>query len=112
VPITKPEVLTAASVGSEVDHVKPVRVCVVPSEYVPVATNCCDVPFAKVSGEGVSTIESSAAGVTVSIVLPVTPLCVAVIVVEPCANADARPMVPGVMLIVATAPMDEDQLAV
>ena len=72
--VTRPEVLTVAIPAFEEDQVTPaLSVCVVPSEYVPVATSCWVVPFGKVRGDGVKLIETSAAGLTVRVVLPVTP---------------------------------------
>ncbi len=55
---------------------------------------------------GVTEIETKAADVTVSIVLPDTPLVVAVIVEEPAANAVASPAV----LMVAIFALAELQL--
>ena len=42
--------------------------CVVPSLYVAVAVNCTDVPAANVGFDGVTEIETSVAGETVSVV--------------------------------------------
>lgn len=71
--VTRPEVLTVAIAASEEDQVTPeTRLCVVPSEYLPVATSCCDVPLGKVRGDGLTVIETSAAGLTVRVVFPLT----------------------------------------
>ncbi len=68
-----------------------VRFCVEPSVYVPVAVNCSVSPLATLGLAGVTAIETSAAGRTVSVVLPVTPLDVAEMVVVPAARVVARP---------------------
>jgi hypothetical protein len=65
--------------------------CVVPSLYVAVAWNCVVVPTANVGFDGVTVIETSVAGVTVSVVLLVVELYVAVIVEDPAATVVARP---------------------
>lgn len=111
--VTRPEVLTVAIPAFEEDQVTPaLSVCVVPSEYLPVATSCWLVPFGNVRDDGLKLIESSAAGLTVRVVLPVTPLWVAVIVVVPCNRAVASPIVPVVMLMEATEGTEDDQLTV
>jgi hypothetical protein len=111
--VTKPEALTTAVDAFEEVQVTPaVSVCVVASEYLPVATSCWVVPLAKVRGDGLKLIESSAAGLTARVVLPLTPPWVAVIVVVPCDRAVARPTVPVVMLMEATAGFEDDQLTV
>ncbi len=64
------------------------------SVYVPVAVNCCVNPGATVAEAGVIAMESSAAGVTVSVVNPLTEPSVAVIVADPCATVVATPLKP------------------
>ena len=76
------------------------------SVNMPVAVNCLVVPRAMLGLVGVSWIETSVAGVTVSVVWPDTPENVAVIVVEPVAPEVASP----VELIVATAVLDESHV--
>ena len=55
----------------------------------------------------VKSIDTSAAAVTVSAVLPDTAPWVAVIVVEPATELDARPSLPAALLTVATPVFDE-----
>ncbi len=88
-----------------------VRSCFVPSENVPVAANCLVVPTALVELKGVTEIETSAAGITVSEVDPVMLPDVAVIVVDPVETDVARPLVPASLLIVVTPVLDELQVA-
>jgi len=56
---------------------------------------------------GVTEIDTSVAGVTVNVVEPEMPPDVAVIVVEPAAVEVANPLEPAVLLIAATAEVDE-----
>jgi hypothetical protein len=85
-----------------------VRSCVVPSENVPVAVNCCVVLFAIVAVGGMMAIETSVAAVTVSTVEPFNDPDVAEIVAVPCPTLVANPAA----LIVAVAGVSEDQRAV
>ena len=98
----------ATAVFDDVQAAELVRFCVVPSVNVPVAVNCCVSPLATRRVAGVTAIDASTAAVTVSVVVPLTLPEVAVIVVEPVASAEARP----VMQIVATATFDEVQATV
>ena len=50
-----------------------------PSEYVPVAVNCWVAPFAMAGFAGATAIDTRVAVPTVNVVLPVTPVVVAVI---------------------------------
>ena len=68
-------------------------------------------PFAIDWLAGVTAIDTSAAVLTVSKVVPLTPLNVAVIVDEPAATAVASPSLPAALLIVAMLFADDDQLA-
>src|SRR5205085_185842 len=78
---------TVAIAADDVPHVAVVvSTCVVPSVYVPVATNCCVRPLAIDGLTGVTAIDTSAAAVTVSVVVPLIAPLVAVIVVEPVAT--------------------------
>jgi hypothetical protein len=61
---------------------------------------------------GDTSIETSVAGVTVSVVLPETNPDVAVIVAEPARMVVARPLEPCALLTVATAVFDEFQVTV
>jgi len=66
--------LMVATVVFDDDQVAAVvTFCVVPSENVAVAVNCRSVPLASDGAAGVSAIEVSVAGVTVSVVLPEWP---------------------------------------
>jgi hypothetical protein len=85
-----------------------VRFCVERSVYVPVAVNCCVRPFATVGLAGVTAMETSVAGCTVSVAFPVTVPEVAEMVVVPIATVVARP--PAAM--VAVAVLDEAHVAV
>ena len=100
-----------ATASSDDDHVTAaVRSWVVASVYVPVAVNCCVVPFAMVGSAGVTSMDTSVAAVTVSVVEPEIASEVAVIVVGPAVLALARPSVPRTFEIVATASSDDDQV--
>ncbi len=59
---------------------------------------------------GVTEIDKSVAGVTVSVVEPVTFPDVAVIVDVPAARQDARPLEPAALLIAETAVLAEYQV--
>src|SRR5204863_8149059 len=88
-----------------------VRSCIVLSLKVPVAVNCCFVPFAMLGFVGVTAIEVRVAAVTVSVVFPETDPKVAVIVMGPPAATDvAKPCEPPALLIVATAVLNELQV--
>src|SRR5215831_6608048 len=95
------------------DHVTDwVRSCVEPSVKTPVAVNCCVRPLAMLGLGGVTWSEASVAAVTVSVTPgEVIPLKVAPMLVEPMPPADASPNVPPALLIVATAGVDDDQVA-
>jgi hypothetical protein len=85
-----------------------VRFCVEPSVYVPVAVNGCVSPLATLGFAGVTAMETSVAGVTVSVVLPVKLPDVAEIVVVPTARVEARPLAAMVAVVV----LDDAQVAV
>jgi hypothetical protein len=87
-----------------------VRFCVVLSENVPVAVNCCVVPFTMLGLVGVTAMDTSVAEVTVSVVDPDIPPDVAVIVVEPAVAEVASPLDPAALLMAATAAADEFQV--
>ena len=76
--------------------------CVVPSVYVPTASNCCVVPSAIVAVAGFSAIDTSAAGFTTSVAVPLTVPELIPIVVVPVPVVLTCPIVPAVSLIVAT----------
>src|SRR5271166_5891740 len=100
----RPPLLIVAVVVLDDAHVTlAVRLCVELSLYVPVAVNCCVPPAATDGFTGVTAMDTSVAAVTVNVVLPETLPLVALIVVLPAFNADAKP----VPLIVAVAVLDE-----
>jgi hypothetical protein len=105
---TPAAVIVAVVVFDELQVTVEVRFCVDPSLYVPVAVNCVRVPSGTEAFAGVTAIESSTGAVTVNVVVPVTPLTVAVIVVVPCFKAVANPPA----AIVANVVFDEAQAAV
>jgi hypothetical protein len=76
--------------------------CMVPSEKLPVAVNCCKVPRGTSGFEGVTVMDRKVAPVTVNVALPTMLPDVAWMVEVPGASAVARPCVPGELLIVAT----------
>ena len=73
--------------------------------------NCWDVPLAIEELTGVTEIDVSVAGVTVSVADPDMPPDIAVIVVVPAATAVASPLEPEALLTVATPVVDELQVA-
>jgi len=86
--------LALAKVALEEAHVTMVVTSwVLPSVKVPVAVNCCVVPAAIDGLDGVTTIDLSAAGVTLSAALPLMelPLSVAMIVAVPALMAVVSP---------------------
>ena len=74
------------------------------------AVNCFVVPSAILGLVGVTSIDTSVAGVTVSVVLPEIVPDIALTAVEPAATGVARPLEPAVLLTVATAAADEVQV--
>ncbi|MDR3579358.1 MAG: hypothetical protein P4L44_05300 [Oryzomonas sp.] len=89
-----------------------VRSCVVPSENVPVALNCWVPPTATVGLAGWSAIELSVSEETVKVVEAETFPDVALIVVMPAATAAAVPLLPAVLLMVATTVLVLEELQV
>lgn len=87
-----------------------VMFCVVPSESIPVAVNCLVWPKTMLGLDGVTVIEITALGMTVSVAwLDVTPDRAAVMTVVPCASVAAFPAVPA---MVATSVSEDVQAAV
>ena len=74
------------------------------------AANCWFVPFAMLGAAGITAMETSAAGVTVNPVEPDMLPTVAVIVTEPVASVEARPLEPEALLIEATLLSEEPQV--
>src|SRR5437667_7578752 len=104
--------MTATDGIDEVQVTVGVMSFVVPSVYVPVAANCCEVPSGMAGFRGVIAIETRLAAVTVRLPEPLTDPDAAVIVTAPEARALARPWLPTVLLTVATVPSEELQCAV
>jgi hypothetical protein len=82
--------------------------CVVWSVKTPVAANCCVVPAAMLGVGGVTPMDTTVAGVTVSVVLPLWPSKLAVTVAVPGTKAKAAPVAAST---VATAVLEEVQAA-
>lgn len=72
--------------------------------------NCCEVPTAIEGSGGVTAIETSADGPTVSDAEPLTGPEVAVMVVVPVATVVASPWLPETLLMVATVVVEDDQV--
>jgi hypothetical protein len=87
--------IVATATVDELQVTDAVRSCVVLSVYVPVAVNCFVNPVTVPGVIGVTAMDTSVAGVTVSVVVPDMPVAgsVAVIVVEPVASDVANPRV-------------------
>jgi hypothetical protein len=97
--VAKPEALMVATELLLDDQVTDVvRSSVDPSESVPIARYCCDVPSARVAVAGVTASETRVAGLTVSVAMPETPSYAAEIKVLPPVTLVANP----VLEIVAT----------
>lgn len=93
-PVARPEVATVAiEVELEVQVTDEVMVCVEPSEYVPVATNCCLAPEEMMAVRGVTAMETRVAVEerTVTSAVAVRPFSVAVMVDVPEATPVTRP---------------------
>ena len=79
--------ITATPIAEELQVTVPVRFCVLPSLYVPVAVNCYVAPTATGGFAGVTAMETSAGGPTVAVVEPHTEPAQALTVAEPAAKA-------------------------
>lgn len=99
--------MVATEAAVELQCALRVKLCVVPSENVPVAANGCVVPGAIVAVGGLMAIETSVVDVTVRALEPLAEPEVAEMLAVPCAALVARPSV----LIVAVAGVSDDQLA-
>ena len=87
--------LTVATPGAEELQVaNVVRFCVVLSEKVPMAVNCCSVSRAMLGIVGLTAMDTSVALVTVNVALPEIRPDVAVMVALPAATGMANPFVP------------------
>ena len=93
------------------DHVtESVRSCFELSVKMPVALNCCRLPFGMLGSDGVTSIVSRVAAFTVSVVDPEIPSSVAWIVVLPTALAVASPFPLSAFEIVATSSSEENHV--
>src|SRR6202011_1843584 len=106
-PVAKPVALIVATPGVAEAHTALLSTCVVLSLNVPVAVNCCVAPLVIEGFAGVTELDTSVAGFTVSSVEPAMLPTVAEIVDVPAPTPVARP----VAFIVATACVDKAPLA-
>ena len=107
-PFTTPELMTLAVPGTdEIQAAEFVTSCLLPSEYVPVAVNCCCALRERTADAGVNTIETRAAGFTVRVVAPLMLPETAEIVVVPAEMPLATPPA----FTVATPVTEELQIA-
>ena len=91
-PALAGSLLIVAVPGVSDDHVTvPVMFCTLPSVYVPVAVKCCVVPNASTGIAGVTAIDTSTAGVIVTIVEPLIAPELAVTAVLPKATLVTNP---------------------
>jgi hypothetical protein len=97
----------ATAVLEELQVTEMVTSWVVPSEKVPVAVNCWVVPPGTLGLAGVTAMEDKVAEVTIRVVPPETSPEVAVMIVVPA----VRPLAKPVRLTVATAVLDDPQVA-
>src|SRR6266851_4058746 len=105
--VASPVLLIVATVPVAEAHAALLSPCVELSLNVPVAVNCCVAPLVIDGFAGVTAMEVSVAGVTVSSVEPLMLPLVAEIVEVPTPTAVASP----VLLIVATVPVPEAHTA-
>jgi hypothetical protein len=108
-PVAKPaELIVATPVVPDTHVACVVRFCVLVSEYVPVAVNCCVSPLAIDGLTGVTAIDTSVAAVTVNVSAGlVTPFSAAVI----CDVPTPAPVAMPAEVIVATDAVADTQLA-
>lgn len=102
--------MTATVAGEALQVTVAVRSFDVPSVYVPVAVNCCDLPRSILGADGAMLIETRAAGVTVKVAVAETEPNTAVMVVEPVVPVGrdcASPALPEDTLMVATCGFDD-----
>jgi len=101
-PVANPMLLMVATVvADELQVTELVMVCVVLSEYFPVAENCCVAPWRMDGLTGVTEMDTSVGGVTRRVVDPVIEPETARIVALPGATPVARPLVVMVAMAVA-----------
>ena len=110
-PVASPlTVIEAILVTDDLQVTTPVTSCMLLSEKVPVAANCCAIPSGMFGFAGVTAIEVRTAEVTVRVVDPEIAPRVAEMVVLPAATALAIPWVGPLVTIVAAAGLDEFQV--
>src|SRR3954470_8121279 len=86
-----------------------VRLCVLPSLYVPMAANCWVSPAGMEGLAGVTAIDTNVGVVTVSDAEPLIDPAVAAMVVVPALAATADPRLPASLLTLARAGCEELQ---
>lgn len=112
-PVARPPPeIVAASVFEEAQTTVLVKSCVLWSENVPVAVNCCVCPTTNVGFAGVTAIETSTTGaVTVNCAVPlIVVVCVEVAVIVTGPPAATPVATPDAALMVATAVLAEDHV--
>jgi hypothetical protein len=92
--------IVATVVFADAQTTEFVRFSIDPSLNVPVAVNCWVRPLATLGSAGVTAIAVTIAGVTVSVVAPLMPPSVAVMVDVPVASVVARPVLDIVATVV------------
>lgn len=110
-PVARPpDEIVALFVFDELHIAEPVIFCVVLSEYVPVAVNCCVALVAMLELSGVTTIDTNAAVcvVIVNVAIPETLPDIALIVVVPAATAVAIPAFETFALLVSDEIQDTE----
>ena len=101
--------IVAMPASADIQVTNEVMSWVVLSENEPIAVNCFVAPFPMVELPGVTAMDTSVAGVTISVVDPETLPIAAVIVVEPAAIDVAKPLEPATLLMAATPAVDDVQ---
>ncbi len=106
--VASPELsIVAAAVFDDDQVTELVKFTVVPSWRVPIAVNCCVAPEEIDSLEGVMEMDVRFAVTTFTVVVPLIPSRVALMVADP----DATPVTSPVALTVAIVMSEVDQLA-
>ncbi len=106
--VTSPDALTVARVASDVDQLNVRPVSAVPAASASAALNCCVAPTTTVGAAGVTVIDATGTGATVTTAVPGLPSLVAEIVAVPAAIAVTSPE----PLTVARDASDVDQIVV
>ncbi len=109
-PCKPAELLIVATLIDEEDHdTDVVMFAVDPSVYRPVAVNCCVPPMETDGLSGLTSMAARTTVVTVRLAEPVTAPEVAVMIVVPLPMLVANPLLPDVLLTVATPGTEELQ---